>query len=40
MNYLAYNKLAGQVTDSKIEEIVKKFEDKFPNMELIDEEKI
>jgi len=39
MNYLAYNKLAGQVTDSKIEEIIKKFEDKFPNMELIDEEK-
>ena len=37
MNYLAYNKLAGQVTDEKINEIVKKFEDKFPNMELVDE---
>ena len=40
MNYLAYNKLAGQVTDEKIKEIVKKFEDKFPNMELVDEEKV
>ena len=40
MNYLAYNKLAGQVTEEKINEIIKKFEDKFPNMELIDEEKI
>ena len=38
MNYLAYNKLAGQVNEEKIKEIVKKFEDKFPNMELIDEE--
>ncbi len=38
MNYLAYNKLAGQVNDEKIKEIVKKFEDKFPNMELVDEE--
>lgn len=38
MNYLAYNKLAGQVNEEKIKEIVKKYEDKFPNMELIDEE--
>ena len=36
MNYLAYNKLAGQVTDEKIQEILKKFEDRFPNMQLID----
>ena len=40
MNYLAYNKLAGQVTENKIKDIIKKFEDKFPNMVLIDEEKI
>ena len=36
MNYLAYNKQAGQVTDEKLQEIVKKFEDKFPNIELVD----
>lgn len=36
MNYLAYNKLAGQVTDEKIQEILKKFEDRFPDMQLID----
>ena len=38
MNYLLYNKLAGQVTLDKAKEIVTKFNDKFPNMELVDEE--
>ena len=35
MNYLAYNKLAGGVSDEKIREITTKYSDRFPNMELI-----
>ena len=38
MNYLAYNKRAGSVSDDKIKEVVEKFKDKFPNMELVDED--
>ena len=37
MNYLAYNELAGQVSGEKIKEIISKYEDKFPNMELVNE---
>ena len=37
MNYLAYNKLAGGVSDEKIREITTKYNDRFPNMELINE---
>lgn len=38
MNYLLYNKLAGQVTEDKVKEIVSKFSTIFPNMEVVDEE--
>ena len=38
MNYLAYNKRAGSVSDDKIKEVVEKFKDKIPNMELVDED--
>ena len=37
MNYLAYNKLAGGVSDETIREITTKYNDRFPNMELINE---
>ncbi len=38
MNYLLYNKLAGQVTEDKVNEVVEKFKDIFPNLEVVDEE--
>lgn len=36
MNYLAYNKFAGSVTKEKAEDIAKKFEDRFPGIQIID----